>query len=97
MVQQLFNNTFHSEYQNNYSHNPNVALKGQGTTHLEQVTYMMNDVNMLTVVMTDQALIQASVSLVETFDGNKNKYQAWITSVENAAQISSQHIMQIAC
>ena len=53
----------------------------------------MNDVNMLTTIMADQAIIQAAISLVETFDGNKNKFEAWITSVENAAQISGQDIL----
>ena len=44
-------------------------------------------------VMAHQAIIQAAISLVETFDGDKNKFEAWITSVENAAQISSQDIL----
>ena len=32
-------------------------------------------------VMTDQTIIQASISSIETFDGNKNKFNAWITLV----------------
>ena len=53
---------------------------------------MVNDVNLLMTVMVDQAII----SSVEKFDDNKNRFGAWITSVQNAAQISDQDILQIA-
>ena len=46
--------------------------------------------------MVDHAIIQAAISLVETFDGNKNKFEVRITSVENAVQISGQDILLIA-
>ena len=38
----------------------------------------------------------AAISSLETFDGNENKFEALITLVENAAQISVQDILQIA-
>ena len=50
---------------------------------------------MLTTVITNQAIIQAVISLVETFDGYRNKFEAWITSFENAVQISSHDILWI--
>ena len=37
--------------------------------------------------MADQAIIQAAISLVDTFDCDKSKFKAWITSVENTTQI----------
>ena len=64
----------------------------QGTSHLKQARYTVNDVNLLTAVMANQAIIPAAISLVETFDGDKNKFEALIASVENAAKISSQGI-----
>ena len=42
--------------------------------------------------MVDQAINKAAMSLVETFNGNKNKFEAWITSTEYVAQNSSQDI-----
>ena len=55
--------------------------------------YALNDVNMLTTVMAEQAIIQAAISFVETIDGDENNFEIWITSVENAAQISGQDIL----
>ena len=46
--------------------------------------------------MADQAIIQVAISSVETTDGDRNKFEAWITLVKNATQISGQDIMQIA-
>ena len=37
---------------------------------------MVNNVNLLATVMADQAIIQAAISLVETFAGDKNKFEA---------------------
>ena len=37
--------------------------------------------------------IQAAISSVETDDGNKNKFEAWIMSVESTAHISGQDIL----
>ena len=91
-----FNNHFPGEYQNNYLHNCNISLNGQETGHLEQARYMINNVNLLIIVMADQAIIQAALSSVKTFDGDIYKFEAWITSVENAAQISGQDILWIA-
>ena len=38
--------------------------------------------------MVEQPIIQAVTSSVKTFDGTKSKFELWIASVENAAQIS---------
>ena len=92
----LFNSNFPGEYHNNCSHSPRITLNGPGASHLEQVKYVVNDVKLLMVVMTDQDIIQTAISLVETFDGNKNKLEAWITSDENAAQKSGQDMLPIA-
>ena len=46
--------------------------------------------------MADQVIIHMAISLVEIFDGNKNKFEAWIISFENAKQISCQNILWIA-
>ena len=51
-----FNNNFPGKYQNNYSHNSNISLNGQGTSHLEQVRYVVNDVNLLMAVITTKLL-----------------------------------------
>ena len=67
----FFNYNLHGEFQNNYIHNPYIALNSQKTPHLEQVRSVVNDVNLLLTIMADQAIIQAAISLVETFDGNK--------------------------
>ena len=46
--------------------------------------------------MADQAIIQTAICSVQTFDGIKNKFEAWKTSVESAAQIFLQDISWIA-
>ena len=46
--------------------------------------------------MAGQTIIQTVISSVETFDGNKNNFEAWIASLENAVQISGQDILQTA-
>ena len=47
---------------------------------LEQVRYVINDASILTLVMADQTIIQAAISSIETFDGNKNKFEVCIVS-----------------
>ena len=88
-----FNSNFPGEYHNNYSHGPNITLNGQRASHLEQMRHTVNDVTLLMTVVVDQAIIQTALSSVETFDGNKSKFEAWIISVENTAQISFQDIL----
>ena len=46
--------------------------------------------------MIEQTIIQTALSLIETFDGTKNKFKAWAESVQNATQISSQATLHIA-
>ena len=45
---------------------------------LEQMRYAVNDAGLPMSVIVDQAIIQAAISFAETFDGNKNKFEAWI-------------------
>ena len=33
---------------------------------------------------------------VDSFDGDRNNFEAWIALVENAVQLTGQHILQIA-
>ena len=80
-----FNSNFPGGYNNNYTHNLNITLNGPGASHLEQVIYDVKDVNLLTTVMTDQAIIKTTICSVETYESYKNKFETWITSVENAA------------
>ena len=85
MVKWLIYWQFPCEYHNNYLHNPSITLNCPGASQLEQVRYAFNDFSLLVSVMVDQAIIQAAICSVETFDGNKNKFEAWIALVENAA------------
>ena len=91
----LYSN-FPSEYHYNHLHHANITLNDPGGSQTEQARYMANNVNLLMSVIVDQAIIQQAISSVETFDVNRNKCEAWITSVENAAQISGEDVSQIA-
>ena len=64
-----FRHNVPGDNQNNYSSNPNISSNDQGTSHLEEARYAVNDVNLLMTVMADQAIIQTPISLVQTFDG----------------------------
>ena len=46
--------------------------------------------------MVEQPIIQAAISSIETFDGTKSKFESWIASVGNAAQISGKNILCMA-
>ena len=54
------------------------------------------ETRLLTSVVVEQPNIQAAISPVETFNGNKSKFEFWITSVENAAQILGQKMLYTA-
>ena len=45
--------------------------------------------------MVELSFIQAFISSVELFDGNKSKFESWIASMKNAGQISGQDILCI--
>ena len=64
--------------------------------HWSNVRYVVNNISLLPAVMVDQTIIQAAKSSVESFDGNKDKSEAWIALVENAAQLSGKDTLQIA-
>ena len=46
--------------------------------------------NSLPSVMTKQMIIQATLASIDMFDGTKSKFEAWMESIKNAAQISGQ-------
>ena len=46
--------------------------------------------------MVEQHVIQAVISSVGTFNGTNSKFESWVMSVENAAQILWQNFLQIA-
>ena len=73
-----------------------IILYFPEATPVEQVKYMVNEASLLVSVMVDQPIIWAAMSSIETFDGNKNKFETWIASVENVAQISGQDILEKA-
>ena len=52
--------------------------------------------SLLPSVMVKQPIIQEAISYMEAFNGPKSKFESWIGSVENAAQISGQNILCIA-
>ena len=56
----------------------------------------ISEATLLTSVMVEKPIIQVVISSVETFDGTKSKFESWIASVENAAQVSGQNILYIA-
>ena len=73
-------------------HNPNLAFNHQ----VNQLASLVTEANLLSLVMVEQPIIHAAMSSVEMFDGTKSKFESWIASVENAAQISKQNILCIA-
>ena len=84
-----FNHNFPGKYHNN-THNPNITLNDPEACYLEQVRCTINYVNWVMTVMADQAIIQAAISSVETFEGNKNKFEAWIKC---STDFWSRHLM----
>ena len=52
---------------------------------------MVYEGNLLSSIMIKQTIIQAALSLIETFNVTKSKFEAWMESIENVAQISGQH------
>ena len=63
---------------------------------IKQLRPVVNEASILASVTVQQPIIQAVISSVEMFDGTKSKFESWIASVENAAQISEQDILCIA-
>ena len=52
--------------------------------------------SLLLCVMIEQPIIQAALSLIETFDGTKSKFEAWTESVDNTAHIFGQDTLHKA-
>ena len=52
--------------------------------------------NLLLSIMIEQTIIQAAIPSTETFNSTKSKYEAWMESIENAAQISGQNAVCIS-
>ena len=41
--------------------------------------------------MIEQTILQKALASIETLDGRKSKFEAWMESIKNAAQISGQN------
>ena len=63
---------------------------------INQLGPAVSEASLLALVMVEQPIIQAVVSSVEMFGSMKSKFESWIPSVENVAQISKQDILCIA-
>ena len=64
-----------------------MYLNNQETASIEQLKPVFTGTSLLASMMVEQPIIQAAISTVETFDDTKSKFESWIASVENAAQI----------
>ena len=73
-----------------------MCLNDQEIASIEQLKPVISEAILLASVMVEQPIIQAVISSIEAFDGTKSKFESWITSVENAAQISGQNFLCIA-
>ena len=63
----------------------NIAASNPETSpHVRGTVY---EGNLLSSVMFEQTIIQAAVSSIETYIQTKSKLEAWMKSIENAAQI----------
>ena len=51
--------------------------------------------SLLSPAMKEKTIVQVTLSSIECFDGIKSKFKAWTESIENAAQISGQHTLNI--
>ena len=74
-------------YHNLRSSRSNISYQGRN---------MVNQASLLASVMMNQTIIQTAISSVKTFDGNKNKFEAWIASVEKVVKLSCKDILWIA-
>ena len=77
-------------------HNTNIALHVQESAPIKQLRAVVNEASPLASAMVEQPIIQAVISSIVTFDGNKSKSVSLTASVENAAHISGQNIIYIA-
>ena len=46
--------------------------------------------------MIGQTTIQTALASIETFNGTKSKFEAWVKSIKNAVQMSGQNVICIA-
>ena len=53
---------------------------------------VISETSLLASMMLEQPIIQAVISSTETFNGTMSKFESWIASVVNAAQILGQNI-----
>ena len=77
----------HSNQQQQH-HNPNIHLNDHETTSIAQLKPLDNMTSLLASLTVEKLVIQAVISSVETFNGTNRNFEAWIVSVENAAQLS---------
>ena len=82
-LEHMIDINFPYDNQHQYLHNPNITLNCQETAPIEQVRPVVNEASLLASVLVEQSI-------------TKSKFEPWITSMENAAQISGQGILWIA-
>ena len=44
--------------------------------------------------MIKHTIIQTALSFIAPFDGTKSKFEAWIESIENAAQMQHKYLVR---
>ena len=63
------------------------------TAPIDKLEPVVSEASLLTLVMVEQTIIQGEISSYKTFDGTKSKFESWIVSVVNTAQISGHEIL----
>ena len=72
---------------------PTLLLATQKHHHMPEEQF---EGDLLSFIIIDQTIIQATLASIETFNGTKSQFEAWTESIENTEQISDQNTIQIA-
>ena len=91
----LIYGTFLCGHYNHGLHNTIITANCPKAIPFGQARGTIYEGSLLLSVTIDQTIIQAALSLKETFNGTTNKFEAWTESIENAAQISGQDILYL--
>ena len=79
---QVLDSNFPLDNHHQHVHNPSITLNYQETRPIQQLRPEVNKTSLLASVMVQQPMIQAVISSVEMFDGNRSKFVSWIASME---------------
>ena len=90
----LLHNTYPHENSDNVFSASNATTSNLETPQNARATLFES--NSLASVMIKQTIIQAVLTSIKMFDGTKSKSEAWVESIESAAQISGQNTIHIA-